>query len=68
MFCEMEKKYTWANIKCGNYGRLLLVDDEKLILRGMEETYDWEGMGYEIVGTAMDGDITLGIPTMLKRN
>ena len=39
--------------------RLLLVDDEKLILRGLEETYDWENMGYEIVGTALDGDIAL---------
>ena len=39
--------------------RRLLVDDEKLILRGLEETYDWEGMGYEIVGTALDGDIAL---------
>lgn len=41
--------------------RLLLVDDEKLILRGLEETYDWESMGYEIVGTALDGDIALGM-------
>lgn len=39
--------------------RLLLVDDEKLILRGLEETYDWESMGYEVVGTALDGDIAL---------
>lgn len=39
--------------------RMLLVDDEKLILRGLEETYDWESMGFEIVGTALDGDIAL---------
>lgn len=43
--------------------RTLLVDDESIILRGLKETYDWESMGFEIVGTALDGDIAV---TMLE--
>lgn len=39
--------------------RMMLVDDESLILRGLKETYDWRQMGFEIVGTALDGDIAL---------
>lgn len=39
--------------------RMMLVDDESLILRGLKETYDWQAMGFEIVGTALDGDIAL---------
>lgn len=39
--------------------RLMLVDDESLILKGLKETYDWESMGFQIVGTALDGDIAL---------
>lgn len=39
--------------------RMMLVDDEGLILRGLKETYDWQAMGFEIVGTALDGDIAL---------
>ena len=35
--------------------RLLLVDDEKIILKGLEETYDWASMGFTIAGTASDG-------------
>lgn len=43
--------------------KTLLVDDESIILRGLKETYDWESMGFEIVGTALDGDIAI---TMLE--
>lgn len=39
--------------------RLLIVDDEPLVLRGLQETYHWEKMGYEVVGTALDGDEAL---------
>ena len=35
--------------------RLLLVDDEKIILKGLEVTYDWASMGFTIAGTASDG-------------
>lgn len=41
--------------------RLLLVDDETIILRGLKETYDWESMGFEIVGAALDGDIAIAM-------
>lgn len=37
--------------------KLFLVDDEAIILKGLSATYDWHGMGFEIVGTARDGDI-----------
>ena len=36
---------------------LFLVDDEAITLRGLKETYNWEQMGFEVVGTALDGDI-----------
>lgn len=39
--------------------RMLIVDDEMLILRGLQETYDWESLGFEVVGTALDGDEVL---------
>lgn len=41
--------------------RMMLVDDESLILRGLKETYDWRSMGFEIVGTALDGDLALDL-------
>lgn len=34
---------------------LFLVDDEPIILKGLMETYDWERMGFEVVGCARDG-------------
>ncbi len=39
--------------------KLLIVDDEKIILRGLVETFPWAEMGYEIVGTAMNGEEAL---------
>lgn len=41
--------------------KLLLVDDEKIILKGLQETYDWESMGYEVVGTAGSGEDALAL-------
>lgn len=38
---------------------LLLVDDEPLILKGLETTFDWDSYGYSISGTARDGLIAL---------
>jgi two-component system response regulator YesN len=38
---------------------LLLVDDEPLILRGLEMTFDWDSYGYYISGIARDGLIAL---------
>lgn len=41
--------------------KLLLVDDEKIILKGLKETYDWESMGYQVVGTALSGEAALAL-------
>lgn len=35
--------------------KLLLVDDERLILEGMSQVVDWEKAGVELVGTARNG-------------
>ena len=39
--------------------RVLLVDDEPFILRGMKELIDWKNEGFEIVGSAVDGEEAL---------
>ena len=35
--------------------KVILVEDEEIVLRELEETIDWEGLGLEVVGTAKDG-------------
>lgn len=35
--------------------RVLLVDDEPLVLIGMRSMLDWAGLGYELAGTARNG-------------
>ena len=35
--------------------KLVIVDDEPILLQGLLETYDWKGMGFEVVGTAQNG-------------
>ena len=39
--------------------KVLLVDDEPFILRGMKELIDWENEGFKIVGSAPDGEEAL---------
>lgn len=41
--------------------KLLLVDDEEIILKGLQETYDWESMGYQVVGAAKSGEAALAL-------
>lgn len=36
--------------------KLVIVDDESILLQGLIETYDWKSMGFEVVGTAMSGE------------
>ena len=36
--------------------KLVIVDDEPILLQGLIETYDWKSMGFEIVGTAQSGE------------
>ena len=35
--------------------RVLLVDDEPLVLIGMRSMLDWAALGYELPGTARNG-------------
>ncbi len=35
--------------------RLVIVDDEEILLRGLVDTYDWESMGFYVVGSAQSG-------------
>ena len=39
--------------------KLVIVDDEPIILRGLLETYDWEQMGLTVVGSVENGEIAI---------
>lgn len=41
--------------------KLLLIDDEPIILKGMAQTYDWASMGYELAGMADSGEAALAL-------
>ncbi|MCF2683341.1 response regulator transcription factor [Faecalicatena contorta] len=36
--------------------KLVIVDDEPILLEGLLKTYDWNKMGFEVVGTAQSGE------------
>ena len=36
--------------------KLVVVDDEPILLQGLLKTYDWGSMGFEVVGTAQSGE------------
>lgn len=36
--------------------KLVIVDDEPILLEGLLKTYNWEEMGFEVVGSARDGN------------
>lgn len=38
--------------------RVFMADDEEEVLKGMKMIVDWEGLGYEICGSAADGQST----------
>lgn len=40
---------------------MILVDDEPIILKGLMETYDWERMGFRVVGAARNGEAALAM-------
>lgn len=40
---------------------MILVDDEPIILKGLLETYDWNRMGFQVVGAAKNGEAALGM-------
>ena len=36
--------------------KLVIVDDEPILLQGLLKTYEWKKMGFEVVGTAQSGE------------
>lgn len=41
--------------------KLVIVDDEPILLQGLQETYDWNSMGFEVVGTAQSGEQAIDV-------
>lgn len=41
--------------------KLVIVDDEMILLQGLLETYEWNEMGFELVGAAMNGEQALQV-------
>lgn len=41
--------------------KLIIVDDEPILLQGLHNTYDWNSMGFEVVGTAQSGEEAIKI-------
>lgn len=39
--------------------KLIIVDDEKIILQGMTTTFDWNSIGFSVAGTALNGEDAL---------
>ena len=39
--------------------KVLLADDEKVILHGISTLVDWEKRGTRLIGTALDGEMAL---------
>lgn len=36
--------------------KLVIVDDEPILLQGLLKTYDWNSMGFQVAGTAQSGE------------
>lgn len=48
--------------------KLVIVDDEPILLQGLLETYDWESMGFQVVGSARDGEQAIQVIKEKKPN
>lgn len=46
--------------------KVVLVDDEQIILNGLQKVIDWKNYGCEVVGTASDGKSGLNLVRTLK--
>lgn len=46
--------------------RVVIADDEPIIIKGLRKLIDWEGLGLEIVGQAFDGQALLEVIESLK--
>lgn len=41
--------------------KLVIVDDEPILLKGLVNTYEWDRMGFRVVGTAQSGEQAIRI-------
>ena len=41
--------------------KLVIVDDEPILLKGLMNTYEWDKMGFQVVGTAQSGEQALKV-------
>lgn len=48
--------------------KLVIVDDESILLQGLLKTYDWKSMGFEVVGTAQSGEQAIRVIKEKKPN
>lgn len=44
-----------------NLLKLVIVDDEAILLKGLAETFDWASMGFQVVGTALSGEQAMDV-------
>ena len=46
--------------------KLVIVDDEPILLQGLLNTYDWEDMGFEVAGFAQSGEQAIEVIKEVK--
>lgn len=46
--------------------KLVIVDDEPILLQGLLNTYDWNQMGFEVVGSAQSGEQAIRVIKKVK--
>lgn len=46
--------------------KLVIVDDEPILLQGLLNTYDWAEMGFEVAGFAQSGEQAIDVITEIK--
>ncbi len=46
--------------------KLVIVDDEPILLSGLLNTYDWASMGFKVVGSAQSGEQAINVIKTVK--
>lgn len=46
--------------------KLVIVDDEPILLQGLIDTYDWKSMGFEVAGSAQSGEQAIRVIREVK--
>ena len=46
--------------------KLVIVDDEPILLKGLIDTYDWKSMGFEVAGSAQSGEQAIQVIQEVK--